>query len=499
MTGVGGESYRPADRPGRSPSRGYDARHRRSPPRNRSRLRGDTWLPSTRGYGRPRSRSPPDYRRRSRTPPFQGRGFGPGSYGRRRSPPRRFSPRREDRPRSPLPSWRSKSPYSEGRSRDVSRGRSSPRRNRDASPGSQDLRPIRRTTPPKGPTGERSIRAVSPRAQVTPTLRPQSPSHTLPRRDLPPDLSRARPFSQSRPVSPVHVARPDSSTTSRRSSPVTGPDRRPAASRKSRSRSPIRSSPRRPSGLSGAQFYRDRDSTRHPEAIHSERGPSNADRPESELSEPVQSRSGSHIPTQPRNTGIRQSPPSGPSHGPKTIPSQPRSSHNTSFLSAPTRPRRGPPGSRDGPWPSAPMARRGPSMTAPHPTPSGPRASFTPPVPGGNFRHPGSRQNSTAPVVSSSPVSKPPNHLVGLYTLIPGGRTLPSALDGATEKRLSQLESDQEKLLEQMAESQRLKRAGLRDWDRLDHESSICALKSDLAEGHLQRMADEAIGGGIPF
>ncbi|KAJ5813882.1 uncharacterized protein N7503_000632 [Penicillium pulvis] len=145
------------------------------------------------------------------------------------------------------------------------------------------------------------------------------------------------------------------------------------------------------------------------------------------------------------------------------------------------------------------MARRGPPMTAPHPTPSGPRASFTPPVPGGNFRHPGSRQNSTAPVVSSSPVSKPPNHLVGLYTLIPGGRTLPSALDGATEKRLSQLESDQEKLLEQMAESQRLKRAGLRDWDRLDHESSICALKSDLAEGHLQRMADEAIGGGIPF
>ncbi|KAJ5889727.1 hypothetical protein N7504_010537 [Penicillium tannophilum] len=331
-----------------------------------------------------------------------------------------------------------------------------------------------------------------------PKVRP-SPSHTLPRRDLPPDLSRARPFPQSRPVSPVHVARPDSSTTSRRSSPVTGPDRRPAASRKSRSRSPIRSSPRRPSGLSGAQFYRDRDSTRHPEAIHSERGPSNADRPESELSEPVQSRSGSHIPTQPRNTGIRQSPPSGPSHGPKTIPSQPRGSHNTSFLSAPTRPRRGPPGSRDGPWPSAPMARRGPSMTAPHPTPSGPRASFTPPVPGGNFRHPGSRQNSTAPVVSSSPVSKPPNHLVGLYTLIPGGRTLPSALDGATEKRLSQLESDQEKLLEQMAESQRLKRAGLRDWDRLDHESSICALKSDLAEGHLQRMADEAIGGGIPF
>ncbi|KAJ5929407.1 hypothetical protein N7454_007255 [Penicillium verhagenii] len=169
------------------------------------------------------------------------------------------------------------------------------------------------------------------------------------------------------------------------------------------------------------------------------------------------------------------------------------------FLSAPTRPRRGPPGARDGPWPGPPQARRGPPMTASHQAPSGPRASFTPPMPGGNFRHPGSRQNSTAVVVSSTAVPKPPNHLVGLYALIPGGRTMPSTLDAATEKRLIQLECDREKLLDQMAESQKLKRAGLRDWDRLDHESSICALKSDLAEGHLQRMADETIGGGIPF
>jgi hypothetical protein len=46
---------------------------------------------------------------------------------------------------------------------------------------------------------------------------------------------------------------------------------------------------------------------------------------------------------------------------------------------------------------------------------------------------------------------------------------------------------------------QRSKRAELRDWDRLDRESSICALKSELAEGNLQRMADESIGGGILF
>lgn len=63
------------------------------------------------------------------------------------------------------------------------------------------------------------------------------------------------------------------------------------------------------------------------------------------------------------------------------------------------------------------------------------------------------------------------------------------------EKRLALLDVDKEKIIEQIAETQRSKRAELRDWDRLDRENSICALKSELAEGHLQRMADESIGG----
>lgn len=83
--------------------------------------------------------------------------------------------------------------------------------------------------------------------------------------------------------------------------------------------------------------------------------------------------------------------------------------------------------------------------------------------------------------------------------MTPGGRTLPSLLDPVTEKRLSQLEVDQVKLLEQIAETQRAKRAGLREWDKLDRESSISALRSELAEGHLQRMADESIRGSILF
>ncbi|KAJ5176452.1 uncharacterized protein N7482_002329 [Penicillium canariense] len=145
------------------------------------------------------------------------------------------------------------------------------------------------------------------------------------------------------------------------------------------------------------------------------------------------------------------------------------------------------------------MARRGPSIPSAHGTPSGPRASFTPPVSaGGHYRHPGARQHSSTSA-TLSPGSKPPNHLAGLSSVVPGGRSFPSTLDAATEKRLFQLESDREKIFEQVAETQSAKRAGLRDWDRLDRESSICALKSELAEGHLQRMADESIGGGILF
>lgn len=121
-------------------------------------------------------------------------------------------------------------------------------------------------------------------------------------------------------------------------------------------------------------------------------------------------------------------------------------------------------------------------------------------MPGGGYRHTGPRPNSSISAASpSSPVPKGPNHLAGLNVIIPGGKLLPSSVDPATEKRLSQLEVDREKLLEHVAETQKSKRAGLRDWDRLDREISICALKSELAEGHLQRMADESIGGGIPF
>ncbi|CRL27939.1 unnamed protein product [Penicillium camemberti] len=501
----GGESYRPTERNGRSPSRGYEIRHRRSPPRTRSppRPRADTWVPSSnRGYGRLRSRSPPPYRRRSRTPP--GRNFGPPPYDRRRSPPRRFSPRRDERVRSPPPKWRSKSPYSDGRSRNASRVRNSPRRIRDTTPGSQVFRPTRRDGPAVSNI-DKHPRASLPRVQPEPLL-PQSPIHVS-HRDHPPRdaVKRDRTLSPSRHVSP---APSPPVVVSRRSSPAM--EKPVVASHRARSRSPIRSPVpfQRSSNPSGRSPYRDQ--TYDTAAPYPQQRPDIEDRvsvgnhspfsiPEKTHLEPQASgtRVGGNIPTQPKNHGASPLPlpPSGPYQGSRPPSNQHRGPPHVSLLSAPTRPRRGP-GPREA-WTGSPPVRRGTIAPSQAP-PAGPRASFSSPVPGGSYRHPTSRQPSISSVAQPL-AQRGVNHLAGLCTIIPEGRSLPSLLDPAVEKRLAQLDVDKEKLLEQIAETQRSKRAELRDWDRLDRESSICALKSELAEGHLQRMADESIGGGNLF
>ncbi|KAJ5095174.1 hypothetical protein N7532_007465 [Penicillium argentinense] len=335
------------------------------------------------------------------------------------------------------------------------------------------------------------------------TSRSQSPSRAH-RGEHPADTGKDRLPSRSRQASPTHVPVVESNATSRRSSPSNHPERGGPPPFRSRSRSPANQLPyHRPSGPPRRSPYRDQvyqsvttDFGKAQET--SDRFP-RKEPSENSMSGP--SRFGRNIPTQPRNLGVSQSPPLGPSQGPRGAPPQSRGSHNASILSAPTRPRHGP-SSRDGSWMGAPMsARRAPPTMPSHGAPSGPRASLTPSTPlapGTGYRHPGTRQNSSVSAISS-PAPRNPNFLAGLGSIIPGGRALPSTLDVGTEKRLAQLESDKEKLLDQMRETQRPRRSGLRDWDRLDRESSICALKSELAEGHLQRMADESTGGGIMY
>ncbi|CAI7614877.1 unnamed protein product [Penicillium discolor] len=391
----------------------------------------------------------------------------------------------------------------DGRSRNASRARNSPRRIRDITPGSQVFRPTRRDGPAVLNI-DKHPRASSPRVQPE-ALLPQSPIHAS-HRDHPRDaVKRDRTMSPSRHVSP---APSPPVLISRRSSPAV--EKPVVASHRTRSRSPIRSPVpfQRSSNPSGRSPYRDQIYDTEPPCP--QQRPDLEDRvsvgnhspfsiPEKTHLEPQASgtRVGGNIPTQPKNHGASPLPlpPSGPYQGPRPPSNQHRGPPHVSLLSAPTRPRRGP-GPREA-WTGSPPVRRGTIAPSQAP-PAGPRASFSSPVPGGSYRHPTSRQPSIPSVVQPL-TQRGVNHLAGLCTIIPEGRSLPSLLEPAVEKRLAQLDVDKEKLLEQIAETQRSKRAELRDWDRLDRESSICALKSELAEGHLQRMADESIGGGNLF
>ena len=77
-----------------------------------------------------------------------------------------------------------------------------------------------------------------------------------------------------------------------------------------------------------------------------------------------------------------------------------------------------------------------------------------------------------------------------------GGKKLPSALAPVDEKRLKFLEEEGRKIREQIEEKQRIKRQGLREWDKIERESKREALKSELAEGHLERLSGEVGGTG---
>ncbi|KAL4938660.1 hypothetical protein BDV06DRAFT_200392 [Aspergillus oleicola] len=510
----GGESYRPGS------SRGY-SRRSRSPPRVRSppsRLVADTWVPSAaRTYTRPRSRSPP-FRRRSRSPQQYTRDTGVGSYSTTYTP-RRFSPRRDVRLRSPVSSSRRPRSPLEDRARDMAwnRSTSNARQPRDSSSGREYgyYRKERRV-----PSTGRHSRSGSNSRHGPPfeddhrskfSSRARSPLYSG-RRDAAADRTAGQ---RRRSPSPNErfsrrPSIPGSASNSRRSSPFENKNN--TSLRGNRSQSPLSNhfSGRRRSRDQGFSSYQnDRTSTLKsrmdtPEARNNPptigqpaaRPLSRQDDPASSRPPELQGRTNhsqlsypSNAPSQPKAfsySSNHRSPPPGPPHGPKTIPSHPRAS-NISLLSAPTRPR-GSSAFKDSGWAGSPL-RRGLAPVGPHSTPVAPRGnqSSTPVV---EAQRPHSSRHNSAHGTSPAHTPRYSKYLLGLNTITPGGKLSPSELGPVPQKRLSQLDTDRDRLFEQIAESQKLKRAGLRDWDRLDRESSICALKSELAEGHLQCITD---------
>lgn len=511
----GGESYRPSSRysRSRSPSR---VRRPRSPPpprgpRNRSPpwLASDTWAPrGSHPSERYRSRSPAGFRR-SRSPSYR-------QPQRARSPLRPRSPRR-DRPSSPVRSWRSRSPFNQRPSYDHSiRGGGdnfrapyaprSPRRERPVSPLPRRRADI--SPPPRSNFKEREsyerppARSRSPyRGGRSPRIDPGEGSRTL---------------SPNKRASSGYTSALNSESTSRRSSPPVVNERLRIPSSGRESRSPAQDGPLR--RLPNDDVAKAPISTTvSPSSSECEKPVLASSTPACRASHEVvdrrersgrsrspRSHRGSVLPED-RDDGLRDSRSSAsrvsqdrnlPSAPSATTSSSTQSrASNVSLLSAPTRPR-GASGysGRDPTWSTSSTPRRAPSTPhaphASHAPPTGPRHRYAYSPPAHDLhRAPSYRHSSNAPV--SHQRSAKVNYLATLPAVINGGRLLPLAFEFAIEKRLMSLKADEGKLVEQVLDKQMLKRQGLRDWDRLQRESALNALRSELAEAHLQRMTEE--------
>jgi hypothetical protein len=508
-------------------------------PRNRSpRPFADTWVPpNSRTSNRLRSRSP---RRRSRSPSFWTREGGAGRYRKPRSPLRRGSPRRDERPRDERPRsppgsyWRSKSPFG-GRIRQTSRDRTPSKWVRDQSPCWNTFRSPRRErmSPPNSennarhssPENRRVIHDMGSRNSIL--TRSGSPLRCG--RDHGPfsgKTSRRSTTSPLKGASSTHASAQDSGATSRRSATPGHPESLNRMSLERQTRSPIdqsiilrdESKPSAPHPQPPTRSPEGEPSYSHWDESHSEKGQSNSattkpreasdsnsasqtNSPQASLTSlksNVRQLSNNPMTNSQNYTSLREAPlPSGPSNG-HSRTSTPSRGTNISLLSAPTRPRGGPSFSpREGnrgfsPRTPGAVMRRGHGASAHYGPPTGLRNNFTP----SPLSHDFNRQTSYRyGSINSNPIPYPrhqrlTNHLAEMPTILTGGKLLPSILDPAAEKRLFQLEADKVRLLEQISEKQSLKRAELKDWDRLDRESATGALRSELAEGHLQRISE---------
>ena len=415
-----------------------------------------------------------------------------------RSPPRRYSPRRDDRARSP-PRRRSRSPYGRGRSPDS-------KRPREYSPEPRDSKRERIASPDRG-----LDRARSPGRRGYSPSRDARRSGYRSRSRTPP---RKTPYTDDNWRRRSPSPRPDSSNPSRRSSPPVHPDRASAAG--SGPRSPVYH-PR----------YDSREGSQY--ANHAPDDYQNGDS--------VQPPSG---PASSRNGSYDRPPPSGPSRGysgsAPTGPASSMSAHNRGGpgFSAPGRPRAAPAGPRfDGPprdFTSPPMRGRGSltyrAPTAPRSTsfqdgpPSGPRASgfgrgdygsgrgdyggsyrggFGRGAPEPTFPFRGSNNSSSTTYPRTQRFNTVQQHLATTEKIIPGGKELPSGLNSEQERKLKQLEVEAEKLRADLAEKQKTKREAVNEWEVRERETEREALRSELAEESLHKLTEGEDGGMAAF
>ncbi|KAJ9610883.1 hypothetical protein H2200_005660, partial [Cladophialophora chaetospira] len=520
---------------------------RRDERRDERREDIDSYVPPTSSRAaRPRSRSPP-FRRRSRTPPNRREDL----FANRRSPPRRYSPRRSPprrRSRSP-PGGKPRSPPDAKRFRDFSpeSGRRSPKRERRFSPDrsrdARDRSPLRDST--------RGGESYRPRSRSPPRRRPQN--DTWPRRSPSPrDSGPASHDTSRRSSPPMHPDRASLAGSITRSPAPPALrnhyDRPDSAAGSYRDRSPPPPAPLASSHRDASPPHEDFHLNGTNEPRQPPSGPSsylngNYDRPP---------------PTGPSRSFSQpiQSPPTGPAAS-MSMSAHNRGG-GMSTLRAPSGPR-GAAGRFDGPPPrdfSSPRGRGGLPYRAP--AAYGPRGggygrgdfggtasrgdygggsrgdygggsrgdygggsrgdyggSSRGDYGGNSFRGGGGFGRGGGPVGGGDPsfpfrgnnsssatyprtqrFNTVQQHLATNEKIIPGGKLLPSGLPPDQEKRIKLLEAEAERMRIEIAEKQKLKREVLNEWEVRERESEREALRSELAEQHLQQLmeGDDGIG-----
>lgn len=346
------------------------------------------------------------------------------------SPPRRYSPPRDFRRRSPSPRRERAEPFTA----DTWRRRSpSPAKHtypsNDAS-GRESTATSRRSSPP--PIHPSRAQLVDERPGGDATLAPRSPFRER-------DFDRGRDFNRERERSPPR----------RRESPPTGP-------RGDRNFAP-------PTGPASSYRNGESDFPRAPPT-----GPSSRSYPSPAIS-----------------------PPAGPSGSAAPPPSHPRG--NNPVLAAPTRPRGGGRGgfAYDSPRDFSGPPRRGSWGAGPRGggfygggAPSGPRGGASGP---GSFAPP-FRGSSNSSSTTYPRTQRFRDHLADLPKEVPGGLKAPDVYD---RSKLLKLEEDTRRLREAIERKEDEKRQKLKEWDGLERDAATAQIRVELAESSLRELNGE--------
>lgn len=125
--------------------------------------------------------------------------------------------------------------------------------------------------------------------------------------------------------------------------------------------------------------------------------------------------------------------------------------------------------------PTGPRGQRFVNADTPMPdAPTGPKAARRP----------------TEPIIPTGPAANRVHPaLQDLPKIVEGGVKSEPIVD---RSKLDRLEDEAERLRKQIDEKEARKRKGLREWDRLQRESEVAGLKSELAEQALRQLNGEA-------